>query len=148
MNGVIDIERLDLLQRFARKVRFAAAHNCWEWQAATSSSGYGNIRHCGRTARAHRVAYELFVGPIPEGLVLDHLCRNPSCVNPAHLEAVPQLENVMRGEGFGARNARKTHCDKGHSLDRARVDDRGRRHCRECQRIRQSEFRKSRRNIA
>ena len=86
---------------------------CWKWQGS-SSQGYGSFSADGRTVRAHRYAYELTVGPIPHGLVLDHLCRVRSCVNPAHLEPVTNVENVLRGAGWAGTNSRKTHCVHGH----------------------------------
>jgi hypothetical protein len=85
---------------------------CWVWPGAKTSEGYGWCKG----KYAHRASYELFVGKIPEGLQIDHLCRNRACVNPAHLEAVTPKENILRGEGAGAKNARKTHCPKGHPL--------------------------------
>lgn len=85
---------------------------CWVWTGAISSEGYGR---CG-SAYAHRWSYEVFVGPIPEGLQIDHLCRVRKCVNPAHLEPVTQRENLLRGDGAGARFARRTHCSRGHAL--------------------------------
>lgn len=95
---------------------------CWLWTGARSGSGRGNFMPDGRRSGkrrmvyAHRFAYELLVGPVPEGLELDHLCRIPLCVNPEHLEAVTHQENVHRGIAPSAVNARKTHCRRGHPL--------------------------------
>lgn len=104
--------------------RVTKTESCWLWTGYVNSLGYGRIalpRNGGpvRSAQAHRVAYELLVGPIPEGLVLDHLCRNPSCVNPAHLEPVSDRENILRGVSPSAANAAKDECAKGHRLDDA-----------------------------
>lgn len=103
---------------------------CWTWTGSVSKDGYGRIyvpRPRYPMVKVHRVAFELMVGPIPEGLYIDHLCHNgdplcPSagdcfhrrCVNPAHLEAVDRRENNLRGNSFCARHARQTHCYKGH----------------------------------
>src|SRR6266576_3456485 len=103
----------DQQQRFWAKVDRRGSEECWPWQA-NRGRGYGNVWIAGRMYRAHRVAYELLIGPIPEGLTLDHLCRNRGCVNPAHLEPVTSRENTLRGEGISANNARKTHCKHGH----------------------------------
>jgi hypothetical protein len=84
---------------------------CWEYQGYLDRHGYG--RTCGLLA--HRLSYGLFVGPIPAGLTIDHLCRNPRCVNPEHLEAVTQGENVRRGSA--AKPKRHTHCPQGHPLN-------------------------------
>lgn len=82
--------------RFIRKID--KTDTCWEWQGARFAGGYGmfNPTHT-TTVTAHRFAYELFVGPIPDGLDIDHLCRNRSCVNPAHMEPVTEAENTRRG---------------------------------------------------
>ena len=87
---------------------------CWEWQRYVGPNGYGVAMG---QVLAHRHMYERLVGPIPDGLVLDHLCRVRHCVNPAHLEAVTQRENLLRGEGVVGRNYRKTHCVNGHAFD-------------------------------
>ncbi len=84
---------------------------CWVWTGATAGGGYGYVRWEGRAQRVHRVVYELLTGPIPAGLVLDHLCRRPSCVRPDHLEPVTHQENMGRSGP-----AVKTRCRKGHEL--------------------------------
>lgn len=98
------------------------------------SSGYGTFYFEGRMVTAHRWAYEHWVGPIPEGTELDHLCREVLCVLPTHLEPVTHRENLMRGKGFAARNARKTHCPQGHKYtdENTYVNPRGSRECRTC----------------
>lgn len=115
--------------------------DCWEWQRSRQESGHGRVYIHGDAMRpAHRIAYELVKGPILEGLVIDHLCRNPPCCNPAHLEAVTHRENVKRGAVNAGRYQRsKTHCKHGHPFDEENtlvVPD-GSRQCRECNRLRQ-----------
>lgn len=87
---------------------------------------------------AHRFSYEILVGPIPEGMELDHLCKNRRCVNPAHLEPVTHHENLIRGNGFTGINARKTHCSRGHELSQDNILNRSRggRECKTCHRVR------------
>lgn len=99
--------------RFWSKVDRRGPDECWPWLASTSW-GYGEFSLGGKLRKAHRVAYEDQVGPIPAGLTIDHLCRNESCVNPRHLEPVTMRENTMRGTGPTATNARKTVCKRGH----------------------------------
>lgn len=118
---------------------------CWIWQGQVAGSGYGQVgfrRGPGDANRysvmAHRVSYMLHVGPIPEDLVLDHLCRVRTCVNPAHLEPVTNRENILRGEGPTAHHARMTHCGNGHALEGANLyvkPGRGDRACLTCKRI-------------
>lgn len=107
---------------------------CWNWTARTMPTGHGQFRGDGGSVLAHRWAYEYLVGPIPGGLVLDHLCRNTRCVNPDHLDPVTNAENVLRGFGPTASHARKTHCPRGHELP-PKVAGR-KRTCRECERAR------------
>jgi hypothetical protein len=105
---------------------------CWLWTTSLlDRHGYGKFGIDGRTLQAHRVAYEMFIGPIPDGLVIDHLCRNRACVNPAHMEPVTVAENNRRG-AIGAR----TQCFRGHSLegDNVYVGPDGARRCRLCRR--------------
>lgn len=110
---------------------------CWLWTAATTREGYGTIRFNGVTTCAHRIAYELLVGPIPQGLELDHLCRTPACVNPAHLEPVTHRENMLRGRGVAAAHASQTHCLRGHPFDEENtLRLQGKRVCRACVQIR------------
>lgn len=84
------------------------------WTGCIHPTGYGKLGRDGHTYYAHRYVYEQTVGPIPDGMVLDHLCRNRACVNTAHLEVVTQRENVLRGDTIPARNVVKTHCPHGH----------------------------------
>lgn len=125
-------------ERFWEKVD--ASGDCWEWISTRNRGGYGQFHTVTRgspTNRtpAHRWAWETLVGLIPEGLVLDHLCRNPPCVNPDHLEPVTDQENIRRGVGTSAINARKDRCDRGHEF--TGTQNRGRwRRCVECDRER------------
>ncbi len=137
---------------------------CWRWQGGTDQKGYGNFLIAPRRSqRAHIAAYEAFVGPVPDGLQLDHLChtRDKSCklgkdcphrrcVNPEHLEPVTPDENRRRGRGLynlGARQVEKTHCPPGHPYDEANtyVRPNGARNCRDCKRERDAAYRRTRR---
>lgn len=118
-----------LPERFWAKVYPEPNTGCWIWGASTAHGyGYWDSR------RVHRLTYELMSGPVPEGLVLDHLCRQRACANPEHLEAVSPRENLLRGEGFAARNSAKATCDTGHPLSGLNlyVTPDGRRQCRTC----------------
>jgi HNH endonuclease len=109
--------RLPLEVRFWTKVDRGGPDNCWPWLAA-AASGYGVIGAGGKRGAlllAHRVAYEICIGPIPVGLVIDHLCENSLCVNPGHLEPVTQSTNIQRGV-----HGRRTMCLHGHTLDGVR----------------------------
>lgn len=136
-----------VVERFREHFTPTGAGECWAWTGSRLTAGYGRIKHAGRTYRAHRVAYELAIGPIPDGLHLDHLCHtrdvacpggntcpHRGCVNPAHLEPVTPAVNTMRGRGLGARNAAKTHCGKGHEFtdENTQLTAKGGRRCKAC----------------
>ena len=109
--------------------RVEVTPECWLWKGDKDSDGYGRVRIDDKRRRtAHRVSYELFVGPMPVGMEPDHLCRNHSCVRPDHLEAVTHRENILRGTSPAALHARQVTCHQGHPLHAAG----GRRHCRTC----------------
>ena len=120
-------------ERFWAKVQQGDG-GCWLWTGATSS-GYGAVRWNGRREPAHRIAYELMVSDIPDGLILDHLCRNRPCVNPYHLDPVTVAVNNYRGFGWSGLNLRVMSCPQGHPYDDentyARIDRNGR-ECRAC----------------
>ena len=118
-------------ESFAARANKGEAGGCWLWTGATTPQGYPQICDGRRVIRAHRWAYEKFVGQIPSGLVIDHKCRNRSCVNPFHLEPVTNRENVIRGNV--ARPA-ATHCKRGHEFSEQNtyINPKGRRECRKC----------------
>jgi hypothetical protein len=128
-----------LPRRFWTKID-VAPDGCWLWTGAITGRHYATFTLEGKTEQAHRVAYWAFVGVIPPGLVLDHLCRVRHCVNPAHLEAVTNRENLLRGETFAAVQSRQTHCKRGHAFDEVntRLDVRGHRSCRACVNVRRA----------
>lgn len=111
-----------------------AQDGCWIWTGRIYDNGYGQFhegtcREDYRTVLAHQFSYRLHKGVIPDGLEIDHLCRNRRCINPDHLEAVTHAVNVRRGG-----NTIKTHCPKGHPYDETNthIDAKGSRHCRTC----------------
>jgi hypothetical protein len=136
-------KRTPYVEAFWAKV--SKSDGCWLWTAHVGRDGYGRYR----CSMAHRVAYELLVGPIPEGLHIDHLCRVRNCVNPAHLEAVTCKENVMRGVGVTVSLAGRTHCLHGHEFTPENTYLR-RRHstlirvCRRCKADSQAKLRRKR----
>lgn len=129
-------------QRFWPKVdRSGGPDACWLWLGYLFVNGYGRFWFAGKHVRAHRWAYEAENGPIPDGLVLDHLCRIRACVNPRHLEAVTLRTNILRGQSLSAQRVRQTHCVHGHEFTPENTYlYRGRkRMCRPCLRRRQRE---------
>ncbi len=123
--------RPSLEERFLSKISFT--EGCWEWAAALDGQGYSQISRAGRPVKGYRVAYELLVGPIPDGLVLDHLCMNRGCVRPSHLEPVTHAENIRRGYAAKPR-AQKSCCKRGHPYSGENTMNRsnGTRECRTC----------------
>ncbi len=116
---------------------------CWLWTTPRVADGYGEFQVNRQKVLAHRFSYTLLIGPIPEGLELDHLCRVRHCVRPSHLEPVTHRVNLLRGDTMPIRNAAKTHCPAGHeySMENTYIRTDGRRYCRTCH----QERRKSRR---
>lgn len=131
--------------RFWRKVQIT--ESCWKWTGAINGYGYGIFFWDG-SKYAHRLAYEMLVGPIPKGLHIDHLCRVRECVRPAHLEPVTPAVNALRGYGVCAQYARQTHCVNGHELSPENIypSDRGWRICITCKRTQAAERYRLRRN--
>lgn len=124
-----------VIERFLDKISKGNGE-CWIWVGAKDRFGYGNFTVGRVTMKAHRFSYQHFRGTIPAHLTCDHLCRQRSCVNPAHIELVSMRENLLRGDTFQARNARKTHCPKGHPFSDENTYHRpdGGRGCRKCMR--------------
>ena len=137
------------LKGFSAEDRFwpqvLMVENCWQWIGTVNAQGYGHFWGGDKPRSAHRWAYEHFRGPIPEGLEIDHLCRNPGCVNPEHLEPVTPKENMRRGI-----RATRTHCLKGHEYtpENTRRNGRGTRVCRTCALAFQSRWAKQKRLLA
>lgn len=134
MRGIV-VPKPTPIERFHSKIEVDPESGCWLWTAGINKWGYSKFKVDGRTRAGHRWSYEEFVGPIPEGLQIDHLCRVRRCVNPEHLEAVTCRENILRGETFQAENAAKTHCPKGHPYEDGNILwYKGTRSCRICKR--------------
>lgn len=122
-----------LPDRFWAKVDKTEA--CWNWTACLDPQGYGRYNHNRKTKLSHRLAYEEIVGPIPDGLHLDHLCKNRRCLNPEHLEPVTPQENLRRSSVLEAKAA-ITHCPHGHeyTAENTHINTNGARSCRACRR--------------
>lgn len=149
-HGDLTYVRPSVATRFWARVD--ADGDCWEWTGSLTGAGYGMVawREDGKVVQqnSHRFAWEQLVGPIPDGLTLDHLCRNTKCVNPDHLEPVTVRENTLRGYGPSAANATALACKYGHPFTSENVwydAKRNARHCLTCNRRRYQEW-KARKN--
>lgn len=120
-------------------------YGCWNWRGSRTDFGYGRFWISGKFRKAHQVAYELLVGHMPDGLVPDHLCRNPGCVRPDHLEAVTQRVNILRGVSVVAQNARRDSCINGHQFNEKNtyLYEGRHRHCRACKNESQRKLRRA-----
>jgi hypothetical protein len=135
--SLAEIERI--LTRYGHHIRFHP-YGCWEWIGTIDTKGYGVASVSkSKNVRAHRLIYEAFRGPISDGLDLDHLCRNRSCVNPHHLEPVTRKENVYRGESITIRAHLAGTCIRGHAMtpENTYISPKGQRHCQTCRRMRE-----------
>lgn len=138
-----------LLDRFNSRVYKNGLSGCWEWMGEIQRHGYGRLAITPsskldgqRSQLAHRVSYEIFKGPIENGMEIDHLCRNRSCVNPDHLEIVSRKENNKR--------AVTGYCKRGHELTEGnyRVGSTGSKNCIKCIKIRNSQYREDKKNLS
>ena len=129
-------------ERIRRKIEVVGS--CWVWTASHDSKGYGQVRYGGKVRQAHRVVYTELVGPVPEGLELDHLCLVRDCVNPDHLEPVTRQENIARSVHY---NASRTHCKWGHELvgNNLYVSPKNSRECKTCRRHRRQRYNQQKR---
>jgi len=121
-------------QRFRAKFIADEDTGCWNWTACKQPTGYGNMWNGQRVEQAHRIAYRLFCGPIPEGREIDHVCRKRGCVNPDHLRAVTHRENMRVSDTVMGRNAAKLFCKRGHPFSGQNlfISKSGARQCRTC----------------
>jgi hypothetical protein len=126
------------IENFMKHIQVSET-GCWLWTAKIAPNGYGHFQHRlgykeSKTVNSHRFSYEYFREKIPDGLVIDHLCRVSHCVNPYHLEAVTQQTNVFRGNGLARKNHEKTHCIRGHELsgENLYICPLGKRNCKKC----------------
>lgn len=122
------------IERFLDKISISES-GCWEWQGSKTRGGYGRFSFKGKMHYSHRFIYEHYHGKIDSNLSIDHLCNNTACGNPQHLEEVTIKTNILRGNGVPAKNARKTHCKRGHEFTEDNIywiPNTNSRQCRKC----------------
>lgn len=122
------------LEQGPDKYVMSVAGFCWLWTGGLTGAGYGQISVDGSKVYVHRLVYSEMIGPIPDGLVIDHRCEVRNCCNPGHLEAVSRWENTLRGRSPMAAKAKQVKCHRGHLFDEANTyrSARGTRRCRRC----------------
>ncbi len=144
--GVYDRRKIPIIERFLAKIVKDKETGCWNWVGYVNKGGYGLISSDTRPLLSHRVSHTFYKGDIPKGFDIDHLCRNRSCCNPDHLEAVTRKENLKRGIGpqlASERSKAATHCPKGHeyTVENTRYRTQGWKLCRICSRANRRDYR-------
>lgn len=130
---------MNFIERFLSKVE--KTNSCWLWKRCILKSGYGQCWDGKKRVRAHRLSYRLFVGEIPDEVVIDHVCRIRKCVNPDHLRLLSNKENILIGTGASAVNSKKSHCIRGHKFTtdntnlKKRPSGRVERNCKQCRKL-------------
>lgn len=136
-SGALMAWKKSRLECFYEKTETDESTGCWNWTGYRNWGGYGLFWDGVRKVSSHRWSYETFVGPIPDGMTIDHICRNTSCVNPDHLRVMSAYDNWLISESLTANNLRKTVCSNGHEFSGSNLVVQGnRRRCRECRRQR------------
>lgn len=138
-----EVRQLRQIVNFLQKLNFEGT-GCITWKGSLNLYGYGQVAIDEKNWKAHRFSYELFKGKIKEGLMLDHICRNRTCVNPEHLRQVTNKQNVLENsEAVTAKNAKKLECIRGHAFSgkNLRIDKKGYRVCKECFKMHRKKYR-------
>lgn len=143
-------QRDNVYKRFNESFVIDSVNSCWIWKSDKGDPrGYRRFNFDGKHALAHRFSYEMYIGTIPQNMTLDHLCNNPRCVNPLHLEPVTLIENVSRGKNEIMKNKFKTHCTRGHPYSGSNlyIKPNGERDCKTCNCIRNKKYLDKKRGV-